>query len=329
VSVLLSDIKFRAAAVTPEDDAATEIGGTIDLSKKFDFTDFSGPAQVVSDGAYDTATVTVTYRDAGGEIQSVGIVLDGETVVTDPAEITSILKAVKSATCAGNVALESQTAALTGTLDGLGAAADEVVLPYFAAGVAPGMVFRATGGAGGGEIAEVIDYDDYTRVATLSRNVAATFDGTTTFRISRGVFFDTAPDEIMYVVRTGYDTQSNAPGGLEIDFYEKGYFKHTDASGSGLTLTSCVVALGDAPAGRVATALDAAVNGSGSNGAGNNRRVAPVTSVTGFSESDKVVPGGSLAPGDTVGVWMKLIDDPATGRALRETWTPVLQAVTA
>jgi hypothetical protein len=328
---LLSDVKFYAAAVTPEDDLATGVGGAVDTSKKFDFSDFVGPAQVVSDNAGDTfQTVTLTFRDATGAIGGVAIALNGLTVVSSATAFSSILKAVKSSSCSGNVALESQTAAITGTVFSLGAQADEVVLPVGASAISgfySGKVFRATGGTGSGKIAEVISYDGPTRAATLSRSVVGVFDATTTFRIADGVFFDKTPAEIMYVVRMDYNSQANPPGSPEIDFYEKGYFKHTNAGGSNLTLSECAVLLAAGPVTRVAIALDTSPNGSGSNGAGNNRQVAPASGVTSFDGATKAVPGGVLAPGSAIGVWMRLAD-PGGGPGLSTTWTPGFQALT-
>jgi hypothetical protein len=328
MSVLLSDIKLYAAAVTPEDDVATAIGGAIDLTKKFDFSDFTGTCQAVSSEAADTTqSVTLTYRDTAGVIQTLVIALNGLTPVTNAGSIERILKAVKDLTCAGDVALENQTAERTNTLASLGTSADEVVLDAGASavdGFYNGMVFRATAGAGVGDIAEIINYVGASKTATLSRAVDGVygFDGTTVFRISKGVFFDKTPSEIMYVVRLDYDSAAEAPGGSDLNFYEKGYFKHTDASGSGLTLLTCSVTEVADPSARVTFALDTAINGSGTNGGGNNRQVAPVAGVTAFDSAAKTVPGGAtMAPADIIGVWIALAAD-AGAAALKTTWTP-------
>ncbi len=335
MSVLLSDIKLFAAAVTPEDDAVTAIGGAIDLTKKFDFTDFSGTCQLVSSSAADiTQSVTLTYRTVAGAIATLTINLDGadgQTVVTDATTIERILKAVKSGTCAGDVALENQSAEITGTVDSLGVSADQVVLPAGGGisavdGYYNGMVFRATGGTGNHEIAEIIDYVGGTRTATLSRDVSAVFDNSTVYRIAKGVFFDKTPSEILYVVRMDYNTAANAPGGADIDFYLKGFFKHTDASGSGLTLNTCAVTKVSGNA-RLTFALESSINGSGTNGA-NNRQVAPSSGVGSFGTVDVAVPGGALAPADKVGVWVDLAA--ANGAAaLNESWVLGFQGQTA
>jgi hypothetical protein len=331
VSVLLSDIKCYAAATNPEDDSATAIGGAIDTSKKFDFTDFSGACKAVSDDVYDTTqTVTLTYRDGDDAIQTLAIALNGTTEVTDATSIARALKASKDATCAGNVALVSQTDELSGTLASLGDAADEVVFPGGASssdGHYNGMVLIADGGTGSGAIAEIINYIGATKTATLSRDVSATFDGTTTFKVFKGFFFDVGPSEILDIVLMGYDSVADVASGSERDFYQKMFFKHTDASGSGLSLLTCAVAIAEDLSARVSTAIESSLNGTGTNGVGNNRRVAPSSGVGTFDTSSKSVPGGgTMTPGDRIGVWMKLADV-AGATELTGTWTPSFSGV--
>lgn len=339
----MSDLKYYAAAVTPEDDAVLDIGGAIVTSKKFDFSDFVGTGQGVSSNTGDTTqTITVTYRTLLGALATFTISLNGQTVVTNSTVMERIEKAVKSATCAGDVAFEGQTAVLTGTLAAIGPEPDQVQLPGGASavdGFYNGMVFRATGGTGNHKIAEAIDYNGGSKVLTLSRSVAADFDATTTFRISKGVFFDKTPSEITYVVRHDMDSAADGIGGSIRDFFVKGFFKHTDASGSGLALTSCVIKKAGGPAG-VTFALDDEIDEPypTNNGVYSNRRVAPTLDVGGpyhtFDAADKAVPGpegggggGTLNPGDTIGVWQKL-DRLAGAAALKTTWTPGLDAST-
>lgn len=332
MSVLLSDIKIYAAAVNPEDDSVTAIGGAIDLTKKFDFTDFSGNSKGVSDNSGDTTQVlTLTYRDSAGAIQSTTIALNGVTEVTNATSISRALKAHKSATCAGSVVLVSQSAEFSDTLASLGAAADEAVLggtPSGVDGFYNGMVFKATGGTGSGKLVEIINYVGGSKTVTFSKSVAALFDATTTFNIYKGFFFDKAPSEILDIVRMDYDSVANPAGGAEKDFYQKLFFKHTDVSASGLTLTTCKVVLSSNPGSRVKTAITTAINDTGTNGGGNNRQVAPSSGVGSFDTSDKTVPGGALlAPTDKVGVWMELVDAGGAA-ALNTTWTPNFQGQT-
>jgi hypothetical protein len=332
MSVLLSDIKCYAAAVNPEDDSTTAIGGAIDLTKKFDFTDWTGNSKGVSDNAGDTTqTLTLTYRDASGAIQTTTIALNGTAEVTNATSIARALKAHKSAGCAGSVALVSQTADHSGTLASLGTSADEAVLDGGASAVDGhynGMVFKATGGTGSGKLVEVINYVGASKTATFSKSVAALFDATTTFSIYKGFFFDKTPSEILDIVRMDYNSAADVAGGSERDFYQKLFFKHTDASSSGLNLTSCKIVLTSNPSTRVKTSIESTLNGSGTNGIGNNRQIAPSAGVGTFDTSDKTVPSGAvLTPGDKIGLWMELVDA-AGAPALNTTWTPGFQGQT-
>lgn len=325
--ILLSDLKLYAAAVHPEDDVVDDIGGDIDLTKKHDFADFADSYQVVSSNVGDTTqSIELTYRDAAGSIQTEIKALNGQTVVTSATAVERVMKAEKDATCAGDVALESSTAVRTNTMVGQGGNADQVILDAGASavdGAYTTMVLRLTGGTGDKKIAEIINYDGATKVATLSRAVVV--DATTTFRISKGVFFDKSPSEIMSVVRLGYDLEADIPGGSDFDYYMKMFAKHTDASASGLTLTSVEVKEGADPTATVTFGLDAALNDNYSNGGGNTRLDAPAGIV--FDNADKAVPGDELAPADYIGIWVKitLVDGAAS---YKSTWTPRLQGQT-
>lgn len=330
MSVILSDIKFRAAATTPEADGTTQIGGAIDGTKKYDFSDFTGTYQIISSNAGDTTqTITLSYRDVTGAIQSEVKTLNGTTVVTSATSIERIMKAVKSATCAGDVALESQTAVKTGTAQGAGNGVNQIQLDAGASavdGFYTGMVLRLTGGTGSGQIAQIIDYVGSTKLATISRTWGTQPDGTSVFRVSNGIYFDKTPTEVTYVVRMDYDAVANPAGGGAVDYYIKGFFHHSNASGSGLTLTSCSVSEGADPVGVVTFALATAINDSGTNGPGNNRKVAPAGLT--FDNALKNVPSGAtLAAGDKIGVWIKM--SLADGQAaIKSTWTPRFQGVT-
>ena len=65
-----------------------------------------------------------------------------------------------------------------------------------------------------------------------------------------------------------------------------------------------VVQLADCAAARAEFGLDTAVNASTTDGAGNNRNVAPST-IT-FESTGKDTPGGNLDIGDAIRVWVLL-----------------------
>jgi hypothetical protein len=85
-----------------------------------------------------------------------------------------------------------------------------------------------------------------------------------------------------------------APG----DYYIKGFWRNSNTSG--FTLTSAEVQQFDDPETRITHALASSINDSGSVA---NRLTSPGFT---FNDSDKAVPGGSLAPTDRIGVWFKL-----------------------
>src|SRR3990172_11244513 len=89
--MLLSDLKLYCAANTAGLDPGTapdgllDIGGAIDESAKFDFSDYSGTYQIVSSEAADVyQTITVTYRDPADitSILTEELALNGQTPAT-------------------------------------------------------------------------------------------------------------------------------------------------------------------------------------------------------------------------------------------------------
>lgn len=325
MAIKLSELKWRGSATMPDDDTPTQIGGAIALDKKVHFQDVNGTVQGVSSAADITQTITVSGRDSTGAIVAVGIALNGTTVVTSAQNFERLLKAVKSATTTGDVAIEAQTAERTGTAQA--GSADDITLDVGASAVDGAydfMVIRLTGGTGAGQIREVIRYTGSDKKAIVSRPWGTNPDATTTFRISKGMYFDRSPDEILQVRRPFYNAAANAPGGGAVDYYEKLFAKNTHAT---LSLLSAKVAEQADPSASVSFALETVVNGTGTNGAGNNRKVAPSSGVGTFDSTEKDVPGTQLTATQVIGVWLKLsLAD--GGAALKSTYTPRLKGNT-
>jgi hypothetical protein len=310
VAVLLSDIRVYAATVAPEDDTTTQVGGAPDLTKKHDFTNPAGPYQVVSSSAADTTqTVTVTHRVLRSIVADTPVALNGQTPVAGAANLIRVLKAVKSATCAGDIAVEAQTAEHSGTAQGAGSGTDTIQLDTAASTVDDaynGRVIRLTAGPGVGELAVILDYVGATQTATVSKAWATPPTSATSYRLAPGLVFDRQPSEIMTVARVFISAESGAAAART--FYQKVYVKHTAASGDSSTLTTCTVIEADDEAEDVGAdirfGLDAAINTNSDNGVGNNRQVAPA-GVT-FGEAETAVPGNELAGGSYIGVWLAL-----------------------
>lgn len=322
MSILLRNLQLRGSAVMPDDDTPTNVGAAIAPEKKVTFTDVSGTLQAVSSAAGDTTqTVTVYGRNSVGALISQAYALNGVTPVTDAEIFERILKAVKGAVCAGDVAIEAQSAersntatagsADTITLDGAASAVDD----YY-----NGMVLRTTGGTGPNQLGEVIDYVGATKVATMSKAFAVTPDGTTTFRLAKGVVFeDDASYEVMEVRRAFYNASAEASGGSTRNYYEKIFFVNRDA----LSLTSAEVAEDADPSALIAFGLAATVDDTGDNGAF-NRQTAPGVVV--FASTLVAVPGGALAVDEAIGVWLRLTLA-AGAVATKSTYSPRLQGL--
>jgi len=150
MSIAQSDIILYGSAVMPDDGVPTEIGGAIDITRKMTFVDLSTPGgiELVSSSASDiTQTVTVTFRDTAGILASEVKTVSGLTPVAYVATVDRLLKALKSATTVGDLAIMASTAERTGTAQG--GAADSITLDAGASAVDDfftGMVIRLTSG---------------------------------------------------------------------------------------------------------------------------------------------------------------------------------------
>lgn len=324
MSIEQNELKLYGSATMPDDDTPVDIGGAIDKARKMEFFDASGTFQVVSsEGADTTQSVTVSFRDTSGALQTEAKTLSGLSPVAFSATMERLLKAIKSATTVGDVAVEASVAERTATAQA--GALDSITLDAAASGSNDffnGMVIRITAGTGTNQIRQIIDYDGTTKIAKVNANFSVTPDATSAFRISKGMFFDKTPVEIFEVRRLFFDSSANPPGGLEKRYYDKGFYENTDGV---LSLTSAqVIEFADA-SGLVAFGLATTLNDSGGNGGGNNRQVAP-GGIT-FDSADKSVVGGVLGPGDDQGIWFELVL--AGGAAsLNTTYVPELQGNT-
>lgn len=326
MAILLSDLKCYGVATEADDDTVEQIGGAIATSIKKHFSDYAGNVQVVSSSASDTTqTMTLTYRDAAGSKLTEVKTITGQSPAALSATIERMLKGLKSASCAGDVALEASVAERTGTCQASGNGNIAIALDAGASAVNDayaGMIARTTAGTGNGQIKEVIAYDGVTKVCLVNAPWAINPDGTTEYRLSKGMFFDKGPSEILQVRRIFYDAGSNPAGGADKKYYDAICWKNTHA-----TLAGTLASLGEwaDPSGLVAYAVAAAINDTGTNGSGNNRLVAPAGLT--FNSDAKNVPGGQLAPADYIKVWLELtLDDGAA--ALKTTYGPQLQVNT-
>ncbi len=326
MSVIQAELKFYGSASMPDDDSATAIGGAISTSKKMDFSDMSanGNVQVVSSASGDTTqTVAVSGRNAAGVLISETKTLSGTTVV--PMTVNTVwerlLKAVKSGSTTGDVAVEAVTATRTGTAQA--GTANDITLDSGASatdGYYNGQVIRLTSGTGSGQIRQIIDYNGTTKKAVVSSAWGTNPDSTSQFKVATGMVFDKSPAEILEVRRPFYNASAPASGSRS--YYEKFFIKNTNST---LALTSAVVREQADPSGKITFMLPSSLDDTGTNGTGNNRQVAPSGT---FDSSDKNVGNSqNLSSGSAQGVWMCLTLS-AGDAATKTTWTPRIQGNT-
>lgn len=301
MAIKLADLKWRGSAVMAEDNVTANIGGAIDLTIKVTFVDNTGGLfQIVSSAGGDTTpTVTFTGLDIDGDVISDTKTLNGQTPVTSAKVFDVILKAVKSGTTTGDIAVEAQTATLTGTAQS--GSATGIILATDASSsddTYNGYVIRITSGTGSGQIREIIEYIGSSKSAYVSYAWGTQPDSTSVYRISRGLVFDRSPDEIMIVRRPFYNINSLQTGGGTRDYYEKIFAKNAHGSSA---LFNAVVKELTTVGGRLTFGVAASVNDTGT---ASNRITAPAA-IT-FNTSNKAVPGTDLAAGSRIGVWLKL-----------------------
>jgi len=108
MAIAATDLKLYGSATMPDDDTPTNIGGAISTAKKVEFTDITpaGKVEMLSSAAGDTTqTVTISYRDTAGAIQTEVQTLNGTTVVDFADTMDRILKIIMSATATGTITI--------------------------------------------------------------------------------------------------------------------------------------------------------------------------------------------------------------------------------
>lgn len=308
MAVQARDLVLYGSASMPDDDTATNIGGAVDKTTRVFFDDISpsGNVQVVSSSASDTTqSITVYGRNGTGDLINEAKTLNGTTVVPMTTNTTweRLLKAIKSATAVGDVAVEAVTATRSNTAQAGGT--DTITLDAGASAsddTYNGQVIRLTGGTGSGQIAYIVDYIGSTKVATISKDWTTAPDATSTFKISPGMVFEKTPNEVDEVRRLFYNAEANPSGGATKTYYEKCFYTNNHAT---TTLTSAVVSEQADPSTVLDFDLESTLNGTDTNGASNNRQVAP-GGYTFDSTNKNVANSQNHTAGNSQGIWFKL-----------------------
>jgi len=129
---------------------------------------------------------------------------------------------------------------------------------------------------------------------------------------------------VLQVRRIFYDVAADATGGVIRRYYEKIFSRNNNAT---LALTNAVISEQSDLTGKVAFALESVLDGTDTNGIGNNRQVAP----TGYvfdSLAKNVANTQNHSPGSAQGIWLELTLNPGdvatkTVYTLRESGTSV------
>lgn len=336
MSVVASDIVIYGAAVMPDDDSTADIGGGISGGSepliRLAFNDIAsaGNIQAVSSSSGDTTQeITVTGRNSAGELISEAIALNGNTPVAASTQTDweRLLKAVKDATCAGDVAVESATAVATGTAQaGAAASASAPASITLQSGqgssAAIGMPIRITNNTPSGaqhQIRYIVAISS--DVVYVNRDWDTVPSSSTTYRLSNGMVFGKSPDEEFQIRRPFYNVAADVGGGSARTFYEKVFVKNNHAT---LALTGATIAEQADPSGKIAFALEASLDGTDT---GDNRVSAPDAGYTFNSTTKNVANSQSLSPGSAQGMWLQL-SLAAGDAAAKSTWTPRVSGTT-
>lgn len=335
MSVLESDIIVYGSANMQETDSGTQ-GGAIDTSRRVEFNVFATSAvlEAVSENSGDTTqTMTVVGLTASGAPHAPSAVtLTGQTPVQIHATaFERVFKGVKSATCAGAVALQSNTNTHTGTAQSGSAqrTASKMAFIKLASGASglddayKGMVIRTTGGTGPNQIRRCIKYNGTTKEAFVDRDWGTLPDNTTTYTVREGLVFEKNPAEVLQIRAPFYDVASDVEGGSARDYYEKAFIKNVNAeSPTPLDLTAATVTEGSDPTGLVTFALETTLGGSGTS---TNRVTVPASGVSSFDSASKNVANSQvLSAGSAQGIWLKF-SLPAGQAAVKSSYSPRTQ----
>lgn len=304
MAVAEKDVVVYCSAVTPDNDTTLNIGGAVDKTARPVFAQIaSGNVQCVSSSASDTAqTVTAHGALSTGSAISEVKTLNGLTPVamTTNATWAKLTKAIKSATTVGDVALEAVTATHSGNAQSGTAAA--VVLASAASatdGAYNNHVLRVTAGTGVGQIRRGLKYTGATKSVIVNKDWSPVLDTTSVVKVSTGMVFEKTPNEVLQVRQLFYRAASDA---LARTVYDSVHIVNNHAT---LSLTSAqVIEQTDALA-KFSFAVATTLNDTGTNGAGNNRFIAP-SGYTFDSATKSVANAQDHTPGASQKVWVKL-----------------------
>lgn len=299
---VISDVRPYSVASIVDTDTQTPLGGAIDTSRTIEFLDAVGLVQLVSSDAGDVGAPNVLSvgLNSGNNIVQELQQPNGQTPVPFVTTFAQLLKLTQSAAAIGDLTLENQTPTDTGTASA--GTSNTITCPTAPAGVA-GQIIRLTGGTDAGEIRLIIA--QVGQELTVNRAWTTPPDGSTTYRIATGFYLQSAPFAALMSRRLFYNITADAVA--EKVIYDKFFLQNDNGTD---TILASMVSLVD-PSGKVAFGLAAALNDTLTT---TDRLTAP-TGIT-FGAAPQVAP--DLAPGDRIGVWVR-ITIPAADAGLIDT----------
>jgi len=319
VNISIADIKFYGSLNMRESDSGIQGGsiadsgwvGNTDYSVKVVFDDLSSAntVQVVSSDVSDTGIITITGRRASNAVVSESQELSGTIPVSTTNIFSSLLKAVKSESTLGDIAVENTVATRNNiAVTGVGTINNQAAYLILDSGASEvndiynGQVLRLDSGTGSGQIRSIIDYIGSNKRAYVNRDWDVVPDNTTGYVISEGMVFDKLPVEIITIKRPFYNVSADHEAGDDREYYEKIFIKNTNSE---RTYKDVRVIEDNDPSGKVTFDLEKVVDG---NNTSSNRRVAPASGgmLSSFDNEYKIVPDNDLAPSGAIGVWLKL-----------------------
>ncbi len=336
MSVKAKDIMLVGSDNMPDDDTGTNIGGGVETTAggisnarvKMEWKDLDNTevVRVISEAAGDTTqSITVHGRTADGAKTSEAISLSGTTPVSGAISFERLLKAIKSATCSGVTAVVATTALNSGTAQA--GAADTIDLAAGSSSTPNAYDFYVVyldGGTGAGQIREIVYHEAGSNRRAHVRDWDTEPDATTTYQILAGMVFEksAAPYEIGECRRLAYDSSANPSGGAAKVYYDKIFVQNNHA-----TLAATNAQLAEATGGLVdkfTFDIESALNGTDTNGVGNDRQTEGDLSTYTFDSTTKdlgAAGDGNFTAGAAQGVWTKL--DLAAGDAAQNSFYPV------
>lgn len=149
---------------------------------------------------------------------------------------------------------------------------------------------RVTGAVAFERILKVVVNAAHTGTITVTRDNTPTFTE-----------IGTMESGVLTLRRMFYDAAADASGGSSRDFYEKLFIRNNNGT---TTLNAVQIAEQADPSGFITFDLEDAINDN--NSVSDRLNDAPTGMLGTFTGATKSVPGGMLAAGDRIGVWLKL-----------------------